>query len=303
MNKPLLGITFPARVWARLSFIARLGISTGAALLLAATVMLYSSIKTDTVWHQEKLAEQTKDELKYLIPALSELVVIGDYATMNQILAAQAKHEGVAQLRFVSSKDTVVQADTKTKTLPLSIAPDWFVRFSGLHGEEASTGLIVGGMRYGTLDIKMTPVSAINRVWESFRNHLLILILAIGLDFIGILLILKNGLKPLGALNQGAHKLGAGEFAARIPIQGSPEMRSVIGTFNRMADNIQSLVGEVHREKELALVTLRSIGDAVITTDNHEQVVYLNPVAEYLTGWTTEDAQGLPLAQVFNIVN
>ena len=93
-----------------------------------------------------------------------------------------------------------MQADTKT--LPLSIAPDWFVRFSGLHGEDASTGLIVGGMRYGTLDIKMMPVSAINRVWESFRNHLLILILAIGLDFIGILLILKNGLKPLDAVEK-----------------------------------------------------------------------------------------------------
>ena len=56
-------------------------------------------------------------------------------------------------------------------------------------------------------------------------------------------------------------------------------------------------------EKELAQVTLKSIGDAVITTDAHGFVTYLNPMAEYLTGWNEKEAQGLHLFEVFNIVN
>ena len=56
-------------------------------------------------------------------------------------------------------------------------------------------------------------------------------------------------------------------------------------------------------EKELAQVTLQSIGDAVITTDALGQVRYLNPVAENLTGWSQDEAQGLPMQEVFNIVN
>ncbi|MDZ7655346.1 MAG: EAL domain-containing protein [Sulfurimicrobium sp.] len=296
-----MGIPLPARLWARLSFVARLGVSAGTALLFAAALMLYSSIKSDTVWHQARLAAQASNALRYMVPALDELVVLGDYATLEQMLAAQAKHDDITQLRFVSSKGTLVQADTLT--LPQTIAPRWFASFTGLLGEDASIDMIVGGTLYGTLNIKTTPISAINRTWENFRNHLLILVLVLGLDFIGILLIIKNGLRPLDALNKGARQLGTGEFAARIPIQGSPEMQSVIGSFNVMADNIQSLITDVYREKELALVTLRSIGDAVITTDNHELVVYLNPVAEQLTGWTTEEARGLPLMQVFNIIN
>ena len=55
--------------------------------------------------------------------------------------------------------------------------------------------------------------------------------------------------------------------------------------------------------KERAQVTLHSIGDAVITTDRHAIVDYLNPVAEVLTGWTTAEAQGHPLSEVFRIVN
>ncbi|HLO51787.1 MAG TPA: EAL domain-containing protein [Kamptonema sp.] len=56
-------------------------------------------------------------------------------------------------------------------------------------------------------------------------------------------------------------------------------------------------------EKELAQVTLQSIGDAVITTDAQGNIRYFNPVAEKLTGWKAEEAEGLPLSEVFSIVN
>ncbi|GBO51492.1 diguanylate cyclase/phosphodiesterasewith PAS/PAC sensor [Pseudanabaena sp. lw0831] len=56
-------------------------------------------------------------------------------------------------------------------------------------------------------------------------------------------------------------------------------------------------------EKELAQVTLQSIGDAVITTDVQANIRYFNPVAERLTGWQAKDAEGIPVSQVFQIVN
>lgn len=50
-------------------------------------------------------------------------------------------------------------------------------------------------------------------------------------------------------------------------------------------------------------VTLASIGDAVIATDADGRVTFLNGVAEKLTGWQNEDAQGLLLTDVFRIIN
>jgi PAS domain S-box-containing protein len=50
-------------------------------------------------------------------------------------------------------------------------------------------------------------------------------------------------------------------------------------------------------------VTLQSIGDAVIATDAEGRVTLLNPVAEALTGWTSSEAAGQPLQNVFHIVN
>lgn len=60
---------------------------------------------------------------------------------------------------------------------------------------------------------------------------------------------------------------------------------------------------DLEQEKQKALVTLQSIGDAVITTDANMSVEYLNPIAEELTGWTTDEARGLHMDTVFNIIN
>src|SRR5262245_13814035 len=56
-------------------------------------------------------------------------------------------------------------------------------------------------------------------------------------------------------------------------------------------------------QREVLRVTLRSIGDAVITTDTHGCVTYMNAVAESLTGWTVAEAADKPLDVVFRAVN
>lgn len=56
-------------------------------------------------------------------------------------------------------------------------------------------------------------------------------------------------------------------------------------------------------EKERAQVTLASIGDAVITTDIHMRILYMNNIAENLLGWRLSDVHQRSLDDVFRIVN
>jgi diguanylate cyclase (GGDEF)-like protein/PAS domain S-box-containing protein len=55
------------------------------------------------------------------------------------------------------------------------------------------------------------------------------------------------------------------------------------------------------REKERFEVTLASIGEGVIATDGLGKIVFVNPMAEQLTGWPIEEAVGQSLPAVLNI--
>ena len=57
-----------------------------------------------------------------------------------------------------------------------------------------------------------------------------------------------------------------------------------------------------HSEENLA-VTLHSIGDAVLATDTGLKVSRINQVAEQLTGWTSAEAVGRPVGEVFHIID
>ncbi len=60
---------------------------------------------------------------------------------------------------------------------------------------------------------------------------------------------------------------------------------------------------ELASEKERLTVTLRSIGDGVITTDKQGRVVLLNKVAESLTGWRQHEAAGRMFPEIFHIIH
>jgi len=79
---------------------------------------------------------------------------------------------------------------------------------------------------------------------------------------------------------------------------------------DHMAQNANSMVRHKMEarqalldEREKLLITIRSIGDGLITTDTSGNVILMNRVAEQLTGWTNEEAYGKPLSDIFHIVN
>ena len=105
----------------------------------------------------------------------------------------------------------------------------------------------------------------------------------------------------------------------RLVIVGdSGELRGMIAQFNMLKvldptelfGVIETLQGELEKrtnqlqqEKELAQITLQSIGDAVITTDAIGRIVNFNPMAEKLTGWNFKQVCGQLLSSVFQLVN
>lgn len=103
----------------------------------------------------------------------------------------------------------------------------------------------------------------------------------------------------------------AGEdFHAMFTIQDVTDMTQRIQNYRQLHNQALQEIEErkkaekaLFQEKERLAVTLRSIGDGVITTDTAGRIVLMNNVAENLTGWSQDDACGKTLPDVFHIIN
>jgi PAS domain S-box-containing protein len=85
-------------------------------------------------------------------------------------------------------------------------------------------------------------------------------------------------------------------------IKGQIDTRGLM-RFLRYAVERNAMEDALFAEKERALVTLNSIGDAVACTDSLGNLTLLNVVAQELTGWSWEEAAGRPMAEVIRIVD
>jgi diguanylate cyclase (GGDEF)-like protein/PAS domain S-box-containing protein len=77
--------------------------------------------------------------------------------------------------------------------------------------------------------------------------------------------------------------------------------RRLVRRAGAMAAALRASERQVFAEQDRAQVLLRSISDAVISTDRHGTIEFLNAAAERLTGWTASEACGQALESVFRI--
>lgn len=116
--------------------------------------------------------------------------------------------------------------------------------------------------------------------------------------------------RRLESITVTAQQLADGDFTARTDVTGQDEIGKLAITFNSMIqrlleskDALSEMLSILQKSEQNLSITLDSIGDAVITTDEKGNVTGMNPVAEKLTGWSLQEARGLSLKIIFPIVD
>jgi PAS domain S-box-containing protein len=116
--------------------------------------------------------------------------------------------------------------------------------------------------------------------------------------------VLLRGGEPHELLVRFTLRPGGDERWSRVRANAVRDER---GAIRYVVNTFRDATLERHAEHELQLsrewlaTALRSIGDAVVTTDARGKITFLNPIAEKLTGWTAREAVDRSLDEIFCI--
>ncbi len=115
----------------------------------------------------------------------------------------------------------------------------------------------------------------------------------------------KLVLSRLANLNQSVKRIGASAitFSRVEEMPGNDEINSLANGINGMLEKLDGSQLALQFEKERAQVTLTSIADAVITSNNNGCVLYMNTAAERLTGVESSFAIGKTLDSLFHLLS
>ncbi|HWQ97111.1 MAG TPA: HD domain-containing phosphohydrolase [Clostridia bacterium] len=111
-------------------------------------------------------------------------------------------------------------------------------------------------------------------------------------------------IKPfLGLVHEvGRIDTESGNYKRVSDFQGK-EVTLLANSINHLLGRIETAQQELSDSKKKLEATLTSVGDGVFAVDVDLNIVFMNPVAQKLTGWTFEEACGKPVGNVFRIIN
>ena len=272
---------------------------------LATLAVLGLPLKERAQQHLDTSAER---ELSAMMAAIQDHVLLRDYPAIEQAIEARTRHSHILRAHFESR-----QLAFEARTPPVRKGyPEWFAGLLDMSAPEARSELLAGGTSYGRLAVTLDVAPSIQGLWVLGVRFTVLAIASLTVVMLLLRWHLQANLRGLYALRSTARTIERGDLAARVSlVPGSPpEVSETVLAFNHMAGHVSRLVAELEHEhdelqveKERLRVTIESIGDAVVVADADGLIEFLNPRAEELTGFSSDDAKGRKVSAVLPLFN
>ena len=234
--------------WSRLSLLKRLLLALGLLILTGATLEMFSSVRQGGTAHRNLQTEQARELAQLLVPLLAEQAVIGDYATIRQLLTRQVDGRvDVERIEWIDAHGKELSVEGPG-IVPK--APRWFADLADIPVLKESADILLGGQSYGKIVISFTPTAAENSLWEQFTIQALERAALVALFIFTIIFVLSGNLATVGRLARGADRFSGGDLAVRIPVHGAPEVRAAAHAFNHMAEELGRLVTNLSESRQ-----------------------------------------------------
>jgi PAS domain S-box-containing protein len=229
--------------WAERGLLLRVAIGQG--LLLAFLAVSMSALLA--YGHRKELIEERQNRahmlMRVLAPLVAEYAVVGDYASIKQLLERQATvYPDVSRLHWSRNGMVAVTVDVPPSA---HVTPAWFQLLTTISPMQMSGPVAMGGVHYGELRIAFDAAYTEHHLWQEITGQALHIFVSAALLLGAMLLVMRSNLRVLREIARAVDRFRQGEYAVRIRPTGSREMRQASDTFNNMAERIQQLLADV----------------------------------------------------------
>lgn len=201
--------------WNYLRFSHQLLIIVGISFSLLSVGLLLLLTQQALQDAQNDLQAELSHELVSLPPLVSDLVVIGDYASLEQLLNQQTERQLIDRITFTDDKGATVVAQSASTPIEY---PAWFDSFFTLQSPAEGVSIRAGKKVYGTLDIQTRATALSNRLWQHFLTGLIASVLAWQIIWLLLWFIIRKGLEPLDKIHRHTVRFSQGDLGDRIEV-------------------------------------------------------------------------------------
>jgi len=264
---------------------------------------------------------------RQLAPACEYGVFAGNRALLNRLVSAAVREKDVSRVLVNDvSGEVLAQAENaalvendRRESTQVFLAPidrsevdiEDYAEEQGRGKSQTPSPSPSPSRRLGWITVELSDAATNARAQQILLESLLITLIGLLITAVIAWRLGRSISEPVIELTKAVEKIRAGDLEQRVAVESGGELGTLERGINAMAEGLSA--GRRHEQKRAAdslfqervraQVTLESIGDGVITTDAGGYVVYMNPVAEELTGWQVGEAEGLALAQVFRVID
>ncbi len=282
--------------WRDWGLVSRLMLAVGIAIVIGGSVQTFLFIAEGAAENSARLKRDLTETLSFVAPLIADQALVGEYAAIDQLVKKQVTKGELDRIEWADKEGRKLVAQDKPDVL---VAPAWFTAVAAIEIPEESVEVTAGGVGYGKLYARMTPIKAHNRLWKQFVKQLQIVAATLFLMLQFIWLIFRGNLGTLRMLAESANRFSQGDRSVRITPDGAPEVRLAAEAFNNMANNTESLLaslGTSESKNRLLATIVEQSSEAIWTKDLSGSITTWNAGATAMLGYSQEAAVGQRLA-------
>ena len=278
--------------WKNWGLVSRLMLAVGVAIVIGGSVQTFLFIAEGAAENSARLRRDLDETLNFVAPLIADQALVGEYAAIDQLVKKQVTKGELDRIEWADKEGRKLVAQDLPDKL---VAPAWFTSAATIEIPEQTIEVTSGGVGYGKLYARMTPIKAHNRLWRQFVKQLQIVAATLFLMLQFIWLIFRGNLGTLRMLAESANRFSQGDRSVRIAPDGAPEVRLAAEAFNNMANNTESLLaslGTSESKNRLLATIVEQSSEAIWTRDLSGSVTTWNDGAVAMLGYAQNEAIG-----------